>query len=123
MKKEFIQGFVENVNKYMPTIERVVKENLGVDAKFEIKVLTPIHTIEQFVILIEKGDATKRQMTATPLLQHLFKDARLRIDCWYNEEKKIGEFCIDVRYTHPDGGENGHMLYGLYIDFATGESW
>ena len=119
MKKELIQGFVENVNKYMPTIEQVVNENLGVDAKFEVKVLKPSHTTEQFVNLEEVGDATKKQMTATPLLKHLFVDATLEIKCFY-EKQNTGCFCVDVRYKHPIG-QNGYELFDFTIDFSNGD--
>ena len=120
MKKELIQGFVENVNKYIPTIEQVVKENLGVDAKFEVKVLKPSHTTEQFVNLEEVGDATKKQMTATPLLKHLFVDATLEINCYFYEKLNTGSFGVDVRYKHPSG-QNGYELLVFAIDFSNGD--
>ncbi len=122
MKKELVNEFVENIESRKDLIKSVIKKELGVDTIFKVNILKPSHTSEQFVRLIETGNDTTRQMTATPLLSALFSKAHLEISADYDKENHSAFFTVNVQYDHNyRAGSNGHDLMGFSIDFDTNE--
>lgn len=124
MKKEHVDSVIRDIKRNMPTIERIIKENLGVETKFDVEVLSPSHTTEQYVKLVEKGDVIKKQMTATPLLGHIFRNALIKMDVFYEYEESEIAFCVHVYYEHSfGGGRNGVEMMRFGASMKTGKTW
>lgn len=118
MEATLVPAFVEKLNANMTSIQNAVKEYLGVETTFEVKVIKPSHTKEQYVRLIETGSATTEQMTATPLLSHIFRAARLEAACY--ERTNTCRMSFQIYYEHTTGGSNGHDVADFTLDYSNG---
>lgn len=101
-------------------INETVKNELGVNTKFEIIANPSLrYKDEWFVYLEEKNnEETTRQMTATPLLAQMFKDAYLRIrQSLFNG---FITFEVEINYLHNfNGGTNGCSIMKFAINLDT----
>ena len=120
MKKELVNEFVSKLEANMKAIENVIKENLGVE--IQTRVVTSGRnditvTVEEF-----ESEESKKVLTSHPLLRQMFKDSAIVARAWYNEEKNLGSFLVQIFYEHNfGGGSNGTELLKFDMDMATGK--
>ena len=118
MKKEEALKVLESANRYAEKLEDVLRCELGVTAhlRFEMKEAS----CGYYVTGLDAGSDVNRQMTNTPLLRQLFKEAWLRLDVWDSVAEVV--FGIGIVYSHNyNGGSNGHDLMAVGIKKETGE--
>lgn len=112
VKNVLIEKFNSGLTK---VVENTVKENIGVNTKFQVKVEQ--YKWSGFIItLIEDGNDVSKQLTATPLLSHLFKSGSLNASVEYDEESEKTFFRLQISYNHRSGGSNGYELLRFSID-------
>ena len=116
MKEEVKNSMVEKLNNgLLDTVKEVISDQLGVETSLEVEyAYYPFG--EYFLNLVEKGDETSKQLTATPLLAHLFSKASLNISVEYDEKTDMATFSVAVKYDHNDGGSNAHGLMRFAVD-------
>ena len=115
MKKEVLDKFVSHLNEgLLEKVNQAVSEKLGAEIKFEIK----IHEMyNDFTITLEeRGEEITKQLTATPLLKSMFKNANLWSQAWFNENNGEASFSIHIAYDHTRGGSNGLTLLDLLFN-------
>lgn len=112
VKNVLIEKFNNGLTK---VVEKIVKENIGVNTKFQVKVEQ--NKWSGFIItLIENGDDVSKQLTATSLLSHLFKSGSLNASAEYEEESEKTFFRLQISYNHRNGGSNGYELLRFSVD-------
>lgn len=119
MKKELVNEFVSKLEANMKSIEKVIKENLGVDIKMRI-VTSGRYDINVKLEEFE-SDVSTKVLTSHPLLRQLFKESCIVLRAWPNEGN-ICTFLVEVCYEHNfRGGSNGHDLMMFDMDLTTGK--
>ncbi len=120
MKKELANEFVSKIEANIKAIESVIKENLGIE--IPMRVVTSGR--ENINVKIEEfeSEESKKVLTSHPLLRQMFSDSVIVVRAWYNEEKNLGSFLVDIFYEHNFGrGSNGTELLMFNMDMATGK--
>lgn len=112
MTKEIAEQFIDDFSNggIKGILENLVWHTLGVTVDFEAQ--TSYHSwTGHYVRLVDKlGDATA-QLTATPLLRQMFKEARISSLVGYDEETHEYQFRVRIDYDH--SYEKGHNGLGL----------
>lgn len=112
VKNVLIEKFNDGLTK---VVENTVKENIGVNTKFQVKVEQ--NKWSGFIItLIEDGNDVSKQLTATPLLSHLFRGGSLNVSVEYDEKSEKSLFRVQISYNHRNGGSNGYELLRFSVD-------
>lgn len=115
MKKEVKTSMVEKLNNgLLDTVKEVIRDQLGVETSFEVE-YAYYPFCEYVLYIVEKGEETCKQLTATPILAHLFSKASLNISVEYDEKTDAAIFSVAVKYYHKDGGSNAHDLMRFAI--------
>ena len=115
MKEEIAKQVVEKLNKgLLQIVNDKISKELGVKANFNI---TESNRWNEYqVYLKEDGIDTTSQLTATPLLRSMFKDAELYVRVGYSEVENVIWFSVYISYNHKSGGSNGLELLNLAYD-------
>ena len=109
MKEEIKNSLVEKLNNgLLDIVKQVINSNLGIATSFEVKT-TYSNWSEWNISIVENGEETTKQLTASPLLAHLFAKGQIEIKVGYNEKKDAAIFSVAIAYDHHDGS-NGHDL-------------
>ena len=118
MKREEAIKLLESANKYANKLEEVLRSELGVTTHLHFEMRE--NSCGAFVTGMDAGSDICSQMTNTPLLRQLFKEAWLRIDVYYAVTDVV--FGISMSYKHNyNGGCNGHDLMAVGIVKETEE--
>jgi hypothetical protein len=116
MKEEVKNSMVEKLNNgLLDTVKEVISDQLGVETSLEVE-CAYYQFGECFLYLVERGNETSKQLTATPLLSHLFLMASLFISVEYDEKTDMATFSVSIKYDHNDGGSNSHGLMRFAVD-------
>lgn len=116
MKEEVKNSMVEKLNNgLLDTVKEVISDQLGVETSLGVE-CAYYQFGECFLYLVESGNETSKQLTATTLLSHLFLMASLFISVEYDEKTDIAIFSVSVKYDHNDGGSNAHGLMRFTVD-------
>lgn len=116
MKEEVKNSMVEKLNNgLLDTVKEVISDQLGVETSLEVE-CAYYQFGECFLYLVERGNETSKQLTATPLLSHLFLMASLFISVEYDEKTDMATFSVAIKYDHNDGGSNAHGLMRFAVD-------
>lgn len=118
MNNETKNRMIEHLNNgLLSIVEQVINDKLGIATSLEVK--SSYYLSDGWVLnIVERGNETNKQLTATPLLAHLFSSATLTIDVKYNEKHVAAVFSTAVRYGLNGGGSNGHNLmnFAVYLE-------
>lgn len=115
MKEQIAKQVVEKLNNgLLQTVNDKISKELGVNANFKVKESNRWN--EHQVYLEEDGTDTTSQLTATPLLRRMFKDAELYVRVGYSELENVIWFSVHISYNHKRGGSNGLELMDLAYD-------
>ena len=115
MDYNFAESFVKIIDKYQKDIEKTIYDHLGVKTTFKASVdRNPIG--DCYVTMKEEGNATERQLAATPLLRQVFKDARLELTAYLFEKEKLAILRLGLEYQNVFGqGATGCDLMNIYL--------
>ena len=118
MKEEVKNSMVEKLNNgLLDTVKEVISDQLGVETSLEVEYA--YYPLSDWVLkIVETGDETTKQLTASPLLSHLFAKASLIISVGYDEKVDAAVFSVVAKYDHNGGGSNGHALmrFAIYLN-------
>lgn len=124
MKREEAEALVARMEKenIVNIINGKMQEKLGVDVDFKLSVRED-YRHDCYISLKEGGEDSKRQLTSTPLLHSMFRDAEIYCDSYFYpaegemtshaEDELVGT--IQISYHHPEGGGNGLRLARLIV--------
>lgn len=113
---EKVLAFIESQCK--AKVEKVIKETLGVDTAISFTMTKGYGGF--YINGIDTLPNVQQQMTATPLLQQLFKKVTLEISV--GEDETLVAFNVSVKYEHAyEPGSNGRDLMKLFILKNAGE--
>jgi len=120
MQKEFENKFENEVKKNITKIEEVINEKMSIKTKLQLnKAEYPHYPGEVFFTLTE-ADGYKevdKVMRNNDALRLLFEEIHLEVTCGYDEKANAGYFRVEVDYTHPTRGRNGHELFTFWVNF------
>lgn len=118
MTKEIAEQFIDDFSKggIKGILENLVWHTLGVSVDFEVQASYHSWTGHYVKLVDRLGDATA-QLTSTPLLRQMFKDAKISSSVGYDEETHEYQFRVRIDYEHSyEKGRNGLGLMSLTIN-------
>lgn len=120
MKEQIAKQVVEKLNKgLLQKVNDKVSKELGVKVNFNVEESNRWN--EYQVYLKEDGTDTTSQLTASPLLRSMFKDAELYVRVGYSEIENAIWFSVYISYNHRNGGFNGLELMNIAYDSDNNE--
>ena len=103
-------------NEYVPIVNKVMKNRLGVDTKMKAIIKEGRNEFYYYLVNEDKTDVDKK-MRGNKILRHLFNEVNLQINVWVFDNE-FG-FDTNIYYKHCNGGSNGHDLLLFYINRET----
>lgn len=120
MKKEISETVIGKLNNgLLQIVNDKISKELGVKANFTVKETNRWNDYQ--VILEEDGKDTTSQLTSSPLLRSMFKEAELYVRVGYSEIENEIWFSVHISYNHKNGGSNGLELMNLCYDTNNNE--
>lgn len=118
MKEQFANQFIADFTDrgIKGVIESLVFQTLGVSVEFEVETAYYPWAGHCVTLVDRLGDAAT-QLTSTPLLRQMFKDAKLSASVGYIEDTEEYYFRVHIDYDHSyESGHNGLELLGVTIN-------